>query len=228
MDNNKIREKLFLMQDLKYKQFHSSLCPNTNNIIGVRIPKIRSLAKEIIKDDYKKFLDNANSKYYEELVLQGIVIGNAKIGIEETFYYLEKFIPKIDNWAVCDTTCSSLKITKKNLNIMWEFLQKYINSTNEFEIRFGLVMLLQYYLESDDYIEQIFKITDSIKHDGYYVKMAIAWLISIAFIKQKEKTWQYLKNNELDKFTYNKSLQKIIESYRVTKEEREQIKKIKK
>lgn len=227
MNTNDIREKLFSMQDLKYKKFHSSLCPNTDNIIGVRIPQIRNLVKEIITSDYKKFLDNNIPKYYEELVLQGLIIGNAKLSLDETFYYLEKFIPKINNWAVCDTTCSSLKIAKKNLDVMWIFLQKYLNSEQEFEIRFGLVMLLDYYLDDDKYIDKIFKIIDDINHEGYYVKMAIAWLISVAFIKQKEKTREYLMNNQLDKFTYNKSLQKIIESYRVSQKEKEEIIKLK-
>ena len=108
-----IRKTLYELQDLKYKEFHSSLCPNVDNIIGVRIPDLRNIAKEIAKNDYKKFLRNAKDEYYEELVLHGLVIGYAKITIEETIEYLKEFIPKIDSWAACDTTCSNLKVTKK-------------------------------------------------------------------------------------------------------------------
>ena len=139
---DKIREKLFEKQDLKYKEFHSSLCPNVDKIIGVRVPELRKMAKEIALQDYDDFLTNAQNEYYEELLLQGLVIGYAKISIEETFKYLKTFVPQINSWAVCDTTCSNLKITKKHMEELWNFLETYINSENEYEIRFALVMYL--------------------------------------------------------------------------------------
>ena len=222
-----IREKLFEKQDLKYKEFHSGLCPNIDNIIGVRVPDLRKMAKEIAIQDYEKFLLQAQDDYYEELLLQGLVIGYAKISIEDTFKYLKKFVPKINSWAVCDTTCSNLKITKKYMNEVWEFLEQYINSKNEYEIRFALVMYLNYFL-TDDYIDKILRKIDKIKNEEYYVQMAIAWLISYAYIKQKEKTEKYLLDNNLDKFTLNKSIQKICESYRVSVEDKEKLKKLKK
>ena len=222
-----IREKLFEKQDLKYKEFHSSLCPNVDNIIGVRVPDLRKMAKEIASQDYKKFLSQAKDDYYEELLLQGLVIGYAKISIEDTFKYLKKFVPKINSWAVCDITCSNLKITKKYMKEMWEFLEQYINSKNEYEIRFALVMYLNYFL-TDDYIDEILLKIDKITNEEYYVQMAIAWLISFAYIKQKEKTEKYLLKNKLDKFTLNKSIQKICESYRVSKEDKEKLRKLKK
>ena len=224
---DKIREKLFAKQDLKYKEFHSSLCPNVDKIIGVRVPELRKMAKEIALQDYAQFLIDAQDEYYEELVLQGLVIGYAKISIEETFENLKKFIPKINSWAVCDTTCSNLKITKKYMQEMWEFLEQYINSDKEYEIRFALVMYLNYYL-TDEYIDEILVKVDQITNKEYYVQMAIAWLISFAYIKQKEKTEKYLLKNNLDKFTQNKSIQKICESYRVSKEDKEKLRKYKK
>ena len=224
---NNIREQLFKKQDLKYKEFHSSLCPNVDKIIGVRIPQLRIMAKEIAKSDYKDFLENAQDEYYEELVLQGLVIGYAKISIEETFEYLKKFVPKINSWAVCDTTCSNLKITKKYMQEMWEFLEQYINSDKEYEIRFALVMYLNYYL-TDEYIDEILQKIDKIENKEYYVQMAIAWVVSFAYIKQKEKTEIYLQKNNLDKFTLNKSIQKICESYRVSDEDKQKLRKLKK
>lgn len=224
---DKIREQLFAKQDLKYKEFHSSLCPNVDKIIGVRVPELRKMAKEIAITNYDEFLKIAKDEYYEELVLQGFVIGYAKISVEETFKYLKKFVPKINSWAVCDTTCSNLKITKKHMKEMWEFLEQYINSQNEYEIRFALVMYLNYYL-TEEYIDLILQKIDKITNKEYYVQMAIAWLISFAYIKQKDKTEKYLMKNNLDKFTQNKSIQKICESYRVSSENKEKLRKLKK
>ena len=222
-----IRKKLFEKQDLKYKEFHSSLCPNVDKIIGVRVPELRKIAKEIALSDYNNFLEKAQDEYYEELVLQGLVIGYAKISINETFEYLQKFVPKINSWAVCDTTCSNLKITKKHMKEMWNFLEQYINSDKEYEIRFALVMYLNYFL-TDEYIDEILQKVDTIKNKEYYVQMAIAWLVSFVYIKQREKTEIFLQKNKLDEFTQNKSIQKICESYRVSKEDKERLRKYKK
>ena len=222
-----IRKKLFEMQELKYREFHSSLCPNVDKIIGVRIPQLRMMAKEIATSDCKDFLENVQDEYYEELVLQGLVIGYAKISIEETLEYLKKFVPKINSWAVCDTTCSNLKITKKYMKEMWNFLKQYIDSNKEYEIRFALVMYLNYFL-TDEYINEILQKIDKIENKEYYVQMAIAWLVSTAYVKQREKTEIFLQQNDLDKFTQNKSIQKICESYRVSKEDKERLKEYKK
>lgn len=226
MIKQEIREKLYQMQDLKYKKFHSSLCPNVDNIIGVQVPKLRELAKELSKGEFRKYLDLDDITFYEEKVIQGLLIGISKLSIEETKTYLEKFIPKIDSWAVCDVVCSSLKIANKYQDEMWDILEKYINSNEEFEIRFALVMYLDYYL-NDNYIDKVIENIKKIKSHKYYVQMAIAWLLSISYIKQKEKTIAFLNNNDLDDFTYNKALQKIMESYRVSKEEKEIIKGMK-
>lgn len=222
-----IRKELFKLQDLKYKEFHSGLCPNVDKIIGVRVPLLKEIAKKIAKEDYKNFLENIKDEYYEELVLHGLVIGYAKITIEETFKYLEGFVPKINSWAVCDTTCSNLKITKKYMEEMWGFLEQYIKSDKEYEIRFAVVMYLNYFL-TEDYIERILKNIEEIKSKEYYVQMAIAWLISFAYIKQKEKTEKYIIKNNLDVFTQNKAIQKICESYRVSNEDKIKLRKYKK
>ena len=222
-----VRDQLFEKQDLKYKEFHSSLCPNVDRIIGVRVPELRKMAKEIAVQDYAQFLQTCEDRYYEEFVLQGLVIGYAKISIQETFEYLKKFVPKINSWAVWDTTCSNLKIAKKYMKEMWDFLEQYINSQNEYEIRFALVMYLNYYL-TDEYIDEILKKIDKIISKEYYVQMAIAWLISFSYIKQKDKTEKYLKRNNLDKFTHNKSIQKICESFRVDEKDKEKLRKLKK
>ena len=221
-----LRDKLFELSDDKFKTFHSRLCPNTDNIIGVRLPLLRQLAKEIAKGDWRNFLSNSKEEYYEEILINGLVIAYAKCDVEERLNYIESFVPKIDNWAICDSFCNTLKFVNKNKEIMWEFIQPYLKTYNEFEIRFAVVIILNYYI-TEDYIDLVLKTLDNIKHDGYYVKMAVAWAISMCFIKFEEKTMAYLKDNSLDDFTYNKSLQKICESLRIDKNTKELIKSMK-
>lgn len=209
-----LRSKLFELSDEKYKTFHSGLCPNTDNIIGVRMPKLREISKEIAKKDWRQFLENTKEDYYEETLVKGLVISYAKCDANERLKYIENFVPKIDNWATCDSFCNSLKFTKKNMNLVWNFLKLYLDSNREFEIRFAVVMILSYYI-TEDYIDDVLEILNKINHEGYYVKMAVAWAISVCFVKFEDKTMKFLKNNNLDDFTYNKSLQKICESLRV-------------
>lgn len=228
---DKIKNKLFELQDLKYKEFHSGLCPKTDNIIGVRIPILKKYAKELINNySLEELLENIGDEYYEEIMLKGILIGISKEkDINKIFAYMEEFIPKIDNWAVCDVFCAGLKITKKCKEEMWKFIQKYIKSEEEFEARFAIVMILDYYIE-EEYLEKNFKIFNENKNDKYYVQMAIAWAISICLIKYYDKTLEFLKSNKckLDKFTYNKSIQKAIESYRISDEKKKYLRTLKK
>ena len=224
----KIKEELISMQDKKYKEFHKGLCPGTENIVGIRVPILRNYAKELLKQyDWKTLIKNIDNEYYEEIMLQGMVIGLAKADFNSITQEIKKFVPKIDNWAVCDTFCAGLKITKKHKKEMWNFIQKYINSKKEFEVRFSVVMILDYYIE-DEYLEKIFEIFDSIKREEYYIQMAVAWAISICLIKYYDRTLNYLKTAKLDKFTYNKALQKAIESYRITKEQKQTLRDMKK
>ncbi|WP_027399443.1 DNA alkylation repair protein [Anaerovorax odorimutans] len=227
---NKIRKKLTELVDEKYKKFHSGLIPGINNLLGVRIPDQRKIAKEMVKGDWKIYLDknliDYKDEYYEEIMIQGLIIGNAKMTIGEMLKYTADFIPKINNWGICDSFCSSLKKTKKHRKEVWEFLQPYLKSNKIFEIRFGVVMLLDYYIV-DDYIDQVLITLDIIKNDGYYVKMAVAWALSVCYVKYPEKTIIYLNNNNLDDFTYNKALQKIIESLRVDKDSKDLIRSMK-
>ena len=196
-----IKNKLKELADSKYKEFHSGLCPNTENILGVRVPVLRNYAKEISKQyEIEVLLKNIDNEYYEEVLLQGMLIGLSKEkDIEKILGYIKEFIPKIDNWAICDGFCAGLKITKKNKEIMREFIKPYLNSSKEFEIRFGIVMILDYYIE-EKYLEENFKIFEHIKNEEYYVQMAIAWAISICLIKYFDKTIDYLKTSKLEKF----------------------------
>lgn len=211
-----IRERILELADDDFRQFHCKLVPGTDNVLGVRLPELRKLAKEIAKGDWRGYLASAPEDYYEEIMLKGLVIGYAKADFNDILQYVADFVPKINNWAVCDTFCSNLKITKKHMSEVWDFLQPYLVSQKEFEMRFGIVMLLGYYIH-EEYLDQVLLLLDNAKHEGYYVKMAVAWAISICFVKCPNKTMTYLKNNTLDDFTYNKALQKITESLRVDK-----------
>lgn len=224
-----ILEDIKSLADDKYKEFHSGLCPDTNNILGVRVPVLRNYAKEFINDNWKENYNNIGNQFYEEIMLQGMILGLAKMDVEERLQYLEKFIPQIDNWAICDVTCAGLKFAQKNEEIVWQFLSKYLKSDKEFEIRFAIVMLLDHYI-TDKYIDEVIQILDNVKHtEYYYVKMAVAWTLSVIYVKYPEKTLEYLKegNNNLDNETYNKTLQKIVESNRVGKREKNKIRKMK-
>lgn len=223
---NKIRQDLFAMQDLKYKEFHGSLCPDMDNIIGVRIPKLREYAKELYKCNNLKDI-KIEDKYYEELVIQGMLIGfQTKAPIKEVIKQVEEFIPKINSWAVCDTFCAGLKITKKYQTEMFKVIKEYLKSTQEYQVRFAIVMLLNYYI-NDQYIDQVLQILDNVKLDKYYVQMANAWAISICLIKYYNKTLDFLNTTKIDDFTYNKGIQKAIESYRITNEQKEYLKTLK-
>lgn len=226
MENNTIRKQILKLADEEYKKFQSKLCPNNDNIIGVRLPLLRKLAKQIAKGNWREYLKTAKEEYFEEVMLQGMVIGYAAANIEELLSYVTEFVPKIDNWAVCDSFCSGLKFTKTNKERVWEYLKPYLSSKQEFEMRFGIVMLIVYYIE-EDYIAKVLQLLDKAKHEGYYVKMAVAWAVSICFVKFPETTMQFLKNNKLDDFTYNKALQKITESLKVNKETKTLIRNMK-
>lgn len=223
---NKIRQDLFEIQDLKYKEFHGSLCPDMDNIIGVRIPKLREYAKELYKSNKLEDI-KIGDKYYEELVIQGMLIGfQTKAPIEEAIKQVKEFVPKINSWAVCDTFCAGLKITKKYQTKMFKIIKEYLKSKQEYEVRFAIVMLLDYYI-NDQYIDQVLQILNNIKLDKYYVQMANAWAISICLIRYYNKTLEFLKTTKIDDFTYNKGIQKAIESYRITKEQKDYLRTLK-
>ena len=225
-----IRKELFKLQDKKYQEFHKKLCPGTENIIGVRIPVLRNYAKQLLKEhDFYLLINKIGNMYYEEIVLQGMIIGQTK---EKDFAKIKKliqdFIPKIDNWAVCDVFCAGLKFTTKYEKEMWQLIQEYLKSNKEFHLRFAIVMILDFYIK-EEYLDKDLEIFNNIKSDKYYVQMAVAWAISICLIKYYDKTIEFLKsgNCKLDNFTYNKSLQKARESYRISNEQKEELQSMK-
>lgn len=221
-----IRNQLLEHVDEKYQEFQSKLIPDNTNLLGVRLPVLRKIAKEIAKGEWEQYLVHAPEDYFEEVMLKGLVIGYLKVNLEEKLKWVEWFVPKISNWSICDSFCSGIKVTEKDRKIVWDFLMPYLNSSDEYEVRFGIVMLLNYFIEKE-YIVMILTLFNFIKHDGYYVKMALAWAISVCFIHYPNRTIEFLNNNDLDDFTYNKSIQKIIESSRIDQETKDELRNMK-
>ena len=221
-----IRKRLEKQADKKFQKFTAALIPNINNVLGVRTPILRKMAKEFYASGEFTGMFKTPAKYMEENMLKGIIIGLFKKPAKDVLSYVKDFVPTIDNWAVCDNFCCNLKMTEDNLSLVWDFLQPYFKSEKEFEIRFAYVMSLNYYLV-DDYIDKVLKLVDAFKDDRYYSKMAVAWLVSICYIKYPDKTEKYLKKSKLDNWTYNKSIQKICESLKVDKQTKERLKMLK-
>lgn len=226
MREKTIREQIMSSIDEDYQKFAAALIPNINNVLGVRLPELRKLAKKLAKGDWRSYLQQAESEYFEEIMLQGMVIGYVKTDIEEILRYVTDFVPKIDNWSVCDSFCTGLKFTKTSRKQVWDFLQPYLSSYKEYDIRFGVVMLLGFYID-DEYIGRVLPLLDNVEREGYYVKMAVAWAISVCYVKLPGPTMNYLENNSLDDFTFNKALQKITESYRVDQSAKKMIRSMK-
>ena len=224
---NLITDKLFLMQDNEYRLFTSKSIPNINidNIIGVRIPDIRKLAKEINDMDMINiFLDELPHKYHEENLLHGILLGSKIKDIDILLKRLDKFLKYVDNWAVCDTI--SPKLFKKYPDKVYKYITKWINSKDEYKIRFGVVSLLQFYLDDNFRMEEL-DLVNGIKYNSYYVNMAIAWFYSFALIKQYDNVIDIFREKKLDKWIHNKAIQKGIESYRISNEKKEYLRSLK-
>lgn len=213
----------------EFQKFASSLIPNipAETVLGVRLPKLRKMAAQIAKGDWRAYLAQASGDSYEEVMLQGMVIGKIQAPLSETLERIRDFLPKIDNWSVCDSFCAGLKLSKTCPEEIWAFLQPYFQAKEEYSVRFAAVMLLNYYVD-EAHREEALKLLAGVRHDSYYVKMAVAWAISIYYIRFPEFTRAFLKNAALDDSTYQKTLQKILESRAVKDEEKELIRRMKK
>ena len=210
----KIRKELEIIAEENYRIFAAKLIPNIDNLLGVRLPKLRKIAKKIVQLDYEYYLTMNNHLYFEEVMLQGMIIGEIKLPWTERSRYVKQFISKINNWSVCDSFCCGLKFEVSEKELVWQFLQPYFASDKPYDIRFAVVMLLFYFVD-DEYAQKAFTLFDQIKNDDYYVKMAVAWAISIYFRELPTLTMSYLQKNQLDDWIYNKALQKITESLKV-------------
>lgn len=208
--STKIRTELENLSDTRYKEFSSKLLPGIDNVLGVRLPQLRKIAKRIAVDkDWGKFLSQ-DCAYFEETMLQGMVISYVKVNLSERLILIEDFLPKINNWSVCDSFCAGLKFAKTYQNEVWNFIEKYFYSDKEFYARFSVVMTLNYFI-NDDYINKIFEKLMNITSDKKYVVMAEAWLLSFCYKKYPQKTMLFINKSINSNNLKKLSLQKIKE-----------------
>ena len=213
-----IKEHLLQLAERGNKKFTESLNPGVEHVLGIRVPDLRKLAARIAKDGWEAYLDTADTYYMEERMLQGMVLGCIRpdADVEVYLHRVTQFVWNINSWSVCDTFKfgGGKKFVEANKDRLWEYLKTWMHAEGEYEIRFGVVMAMQLFTD-EEHIDELLSLYDDIRHEGYYVRMAVAWALSVCFVRFPERTLAYLKQNTLDNFTYNKALQKIIESYRV-------------
>ena len=221
-----VQKELFVLQDLKYRDFHAKLIPSVDKekVIGIRTPALRAYAKKFgKKEEAKQFLEILPHQYYEENNLHGLLIEQIKdydICLEE----LERFLPYIDNWATCDML--AVKVVKKHLDTFIDEVYRWMESDHAYTIRFGISMLMRYYLEDAFQMEYPEKVAQ-IRSEEYYVNMMCAWYFATALAKQYDKILPFIEKQKLDVWTHNKTIQKAIESYRITPEQKEYLRGLK-
>ena len=226
MTSQDIQKKLFEMQDAKYKEFQAKLIPtiNADTVIGVRAPEIRKFAKELYKNhDASEFLQSLPHQYYDENNLHGALIELQK-DYEQCIDLLNAFLPHVDNWATCDMMAP--KVFKKHLPELAEQIKVWMGSGDTYTIRFGVDLLMKYYLDAEfkpEYLEMVAQV----KSEEYYLKMVVAWYFATALAKQYDAAVSYIGEQKLDAWTHNKTIQKAVESYRVSAEQKAYLKTLK-
>lgn len=213
------------MQDAKYRDFQAKLMPTVNpeKMIGVRTPELRKLAKQLIKSgDAAEFISELPHEYFDENQLHAFIISEMK-NYEECIDEVNRFLPYVDNWATCDQL--SPKVFKKHRAELLGEIKKWIKSEKTYTIRFGIGMLMQHYLD-EEFRPEYPEMVAVVKSDEYYVNMMIAWYFATALAKQYEEILPFIENKVLDKWTHNKAIQKSVESYRITPEQKEYLKRL--
>ena len=223
-----IYKTLQTLSEEKYKNFSLKLLPKDSKLLGVRIPIIKDIAKQLIKDnkanDYLEIpLDTLI--YQEEKMLYSLLIAYSKITKNEKLKYIKKYVTYIVNWSECDTFCSALKDVKMNMKFFYDEFYFYHQSMSEYQIRFFYVIALNYFI-NEEYLPQILKIIKEQKYVGFYDKMAVAWFLAMAYIKYPSTIEEFLKNNKLDDFVFKKAISKICDSYQVKKEAKIHLRKL--
>lgn len=228
MPLNPLTQALFELKDDNYREFHAKLIPNVpaEKIIGVRTPALRDFAKKVAKmQEVRAFLEELPHFYYEENNLHGALLSLIfPNDIGQFLSELERFLPYVDNWATCDML--SPKIFKKNLPLVYEKVNGWLKSGKTYTVRFGIVTLLGFFLD-DAFKPEMLQLVADVKSDEFYVKMAAAWYFSVALVKQYDAALPYIQNKQLDPWTHNKAIQKVLESRRISPETKEYLKSLK-
>ncbi len=223
------RKQLMELAEPTYRDFSAGLLPGTENILGVRLPALRRMAKQLSKGDWAAWLEEFGRESrvsFEETMLAGMIIGGAAMPLEERFERIKGFLSRVDNWSICDSLCVSIREADSHREKYWAFLEDYFSAREEFFQRFAFVMATDHFLTSE-YITLVLDRLDDFSHPGYYAKMAAAWALSICYVKFPEETFPRLCQSRLDDFTFQKALQKICESRRVDDATRAKIRNLK-
>ena len=222
----RIREELEILQDTKYRDLQIRIIPTVKpeTIIGVRTPELRKMAKEFAAaEEIGSFLNDLPHAYFEENQLHAFIVSGMK-DYEECIQALNRFLPYVDNWATCDQM--SPRVFRKHRPRLLKEIMKWIGSTEPYTIRFGIGMLMEHYLD-DDFDIAYPEAVASLRSNEYYVNMMIAWYFATALAKQYEAVLPYIEQRRLDDRTHNKAIQKAVESFRITPEQKEYLKTLK-
>ncbi len=215
------------LSDGKYRNFHSSIVKNSSlEILGIRTPVLKEIAKQILKGDYIGYLQNSGRLYYEEVMIRGYVTAQVKtVSFEKSRELTEDFLPYIDNWAVCDGFCSAFKRIKKFLPEYFDYIGELASDENVWRKRAALVLMLNYYLE-DDYIDTVLERCQNIISEEYYVQMAQAWLLATAYINYSDKVKEILCSDRICVSVKKMAIQKCIDSYRITDDDKDYLRNL--
>lgn len=223
---DEIRKELFELQDQKYRDFQSKLIPTVDpdTVVGVRTPELRKYAKKLAKqEDITEFLNDLPHHYFDENQLHAFIVSERK-DYEQCINEVCRFLPFVDNWATCDQM--SPKVFKKHRQELLEYIKEWIGSGETYTIRFAIGMLMEHFLE-EDFDPAYPELVADVRTEEYYVNMMIAWYFATALAKQYEAVLPFIENHRLDTWTHNKAIQKSVESYRITAEQKEYLKSLK-
>ena len=221
-----IREELYKHQDLKYRDFQVKLIPGMEpeKMIGVRTPDLRKIAKQMAKrEDIGEFLENLPHEFFDENQAHAFVISELK-DYGRCVQEVERFLPFVDNWATCDQM--SPKVFKKHRPELLDSIKEWIRSEHTYTVRFAVGMLMQHYLD-EDFDPAYPEMVAEVQSEEYYIRMMIAWYFATALAKQYEAVLPYIEEKRLEPWTHNKTIQKAVESYRITPEQKEYLKSLK-
>lgn len=231
-----IRKQLLSMAEHDYQKFSSGLIPGVENMLGIRLPNLRKMAKKIAKEDWRTAIEGEDG-YFEERMLHGMVLSYVPEELEIMLPYIIEFIPLVNNWSVCDSIFMGMTVFQKDRERTWEFIQPYLKSEKEFEIRIALVILMQHLMKCDKngkkisrlrkvstemvsnaaeekgkYLDRVFQAVSQVNTDNYYASMMAAWLTAETFCCFPYHTMEFIKKDPLDRMTGNRAIQKIMES----------------
>ena len=218
-----IRRELEQRSEKTYREFAAGLLPGVENILGVRLPVLRAMAREICREDWRTVLNSLTPEdCFEEKMLAGMMIGGAKMPLSERMERTEAFLPLIDNWSVCDSFCAGWKAAEKEPEPVFSWLRPMFRAPEPYTVRFAVVMLLDHFVK-EPYIDEVLRLLCAVRQEHYYVKMAAAWAFSVCYVKFPGKTLPCLKNSAVSLWVRRKAVQKILESRRIDDVQRKEM-----